>query len=768
MDKQTYAVLKKKIDNVTENIDEVAAEATDAWLSENIDPATGYVLDSTLSLDNAAPPASAVGDLKTAFILERDKCNRSFFGLGNFQHYGLNADGTFLMSQKYRVSCDNTQLITFDRDVAISVADGFRWGYIPFVNNAAGSWSGWITSRFVIPKGTEFVVQIARTVEDSSEIADVNEFVSAVTFDSALIDYINDFKDGLFGLSQIDLKDRFSWVVGGLDWGTAGHIYTGYKKRICTKKGLKFDVPVSVNIVSNNIQYAVWLLESDDLDTANYHGSIYEKSRSFVIPAGRYFAVMALYIDETGKSNIPDPYTSEPYQGISITPINPDDNIVITPSMFRQGSHQADGYYPSESKRITTVIKANVKSGDMLSVKTNGLYFGIRLFSEYMVQIKAIDWMSPNSGYLNYVFKDEAPYITIDVANGGSYSSSTSITVDDFTQDIYIYRNNGYVDIQDMKDNTQVSTYNALGLPTTHIQNFAKLYKTTGHGDGFVFFTDMHVVYQSGWESRLYECLSYIEAISKSAPVSFVISGGDWLGSNDTQDEALYMLSRISGYMEAKFHGNYVMLLGNHDTNYQGYIDGTSREGGTADGRLTQDAIDNTYSKAWRKSYYTFEAPTFIMYCFDTGIEATTLSDDYYSGQVAWFAESLLHETHEHIALGFHILLNNSVIQPLANAITECANAYNSRSTYTYDGTTYDYTDATGTVSFAIAGHTHSDSTGTANSIPYIVTTNAAAYGSYSTLPLDLCAVDWDAGKLYAYRATIGGTGSVRELNILT
>ena len=62
MDKQTYAVLKKKNDNVTENIDEVV----DSWLEENVDPSTGYVLDSTLSLDNAAPPASAVGDLKTA------------------------------------------------------------------------------------------------------------------------------------------------------------------------------------------------------------------------------------------------------------------------------------------------------------------------------------------------------------------------------------------------------------------------------------------------------------------------------------------------------------------------------------------------------------------------------------------------------------------------------------------------------------------------------------------------------------------------------
>ena len=39
-------------------------EATDNWLNEHIDPSTGYVLDSTLTMNNAAPPASAVGDLK--------------------------------------------------------------------------------------------------------------------------------------------------------------------------------------------------------------------------------------------------------------------------------------------------------------------------------------------------------------------------------------------------------------------------------------------------------------------------------------------------------------------------------------------------------------------------------------------------------------------------------------------------------------------------------------------------------------------------------
>ena len=47
--------------------EQTITEATDNWLDEHIDPTTGYVLDNTLTMNNAAPPASAVGDLKSAF-----------------------------------------------------------------------------------------------------------------------------------------------------------------------------------------------------------------------------------------------------------------------------------------------------------------------------------------------------------------------------------------------------------------------------------------------------------------------------------------------------------------------------------------------------------------------------------------------------------------------------------------------------------------------------------------------------------------------------
>lgn len=48
-------------------VEQYTAEAIDDWLDDHIDPETGYALDTTLSLSNAAAPADKVGALKSAF-----------------------------------------------------------------------------------------------------------------------------------------------------------------------------------------------------------------------------------------------------------------------------------------------------------------------------------------------------------------------------------------------------------------------------------------------------------------------------------------------------------------------------------------------------------------------------------------------------------------------------------------------------------------------------------------------------------------------------
>lgn len=110
-------------------------------------------------------------------LVEQGK--QTFFGYGNFEHYGLDVNGDFLLTQKYRVS--NTNRMSFDRDLKIAVASGFKCGYVKFVDDNA-VWVGWYQTSFNIPAGTIFNLQIARVTEDNTEIADVVEYVNAVAF----------------------------------------------------------------------------------------------------------------------------------------------------------------------------------------------------------------------------------------------------------------------------------------------------------------------------------------------------------------------------------------------------------------------------------------------------------------------------------------------------------------------------------------------------------------------------------------------------------
>lgn len=159
-------------------------------------------------LDESLGVSQLKEDLKYAY-----EGLQTFRGLGNFQHYGLNPDGTFMKSQKYRVSNDDPMV--FDRDLTISVATGFKWGYISFVDGVAQPWKGWFVTPITIPKGKKFVVQIARVSEITSETADINEFLNAVTFSSRIGTFTNNANtiETAIGISN----NETVWEQGGIN-----------------------------------------------------------------------------------------------------------------------------------------------------------------------------------------------------------------------------------------------------------------------------------------------------------------------------------------------------------------------------------------------------------------------------------------------------------------------------------------------------------------------------------------------------------------------
>lgn len=311
----------------------------------------------------------------------------------------------------------------------------------------------------------------------------------------------------------------------------------------------------------------------------------------------------------------------------------------------------------------------------------------------------------------------------------------------------------------DVVENTSISGYGTLSGWEDHAVAFSKMMADVNDTEGFLYFTDAHFMSKTGdsWKEYLYEIMSYLEKLYYSSPCSFVLHGGDWLGTGEARLDFLYKLSAIGGSFRRNFD-RFALLVGNHETGNQ-----------SAEGTMfTHDTLAATLLSNVGKTYYKFMANTFTMYCFDSWQSGAI--DSFAKEQIAWFANSLTTEKANHIVIAIHMLHNTGVTQ-IGEQITLCADAYNNRTTYTYDGITYDYTNATGKVAFAIAGHTHSDAVGTQNGIPYIETRNFTGYSETTfanlPLPLDLIKVDWNNALLTAYRAARGAAGTTRTLNII-
>ena len=314
--------------------------------------------------------------------------------------------------------------------------------------------------------------------------------------------------------------------------------------------------------------------------------------------------------------------------------------------------------------------------------------------------------------------------------------------------------------IKDIQANSYVSAYNVLDGWESHAIAFSKMMADVTDTEAFMFFTDSHFMAKTGdaWKEYFYAIFAYMEQLYYATPCSFVLHGGDWLGTGEPRLDYLYKLTSLGGVFRSKFD-RFALLVGNHETGNQ------SEE----HEMFTHDTLANTLMPSIGRTYYLFKANTFNMYCFDSWQSGAI--DTYAEEQIEWFAKALESETAEHIVIAIHILYDSASLRPFPEQLSLCAEAYNARNTYSYGGVTYDFTNATGKVGFIIAGHEHADSSGTVNNIPYIITRHTTSYSDTSfddlPLPLDLMQVDWANEELTAYRASRGSKGTTRTLSII-
>ena len=197
------------------------AAATSA--SAAAESARTLTIDATLTQSGQAADAKETGDeitslksdLNAQIELSRFTTYRATYGVGALSLFtgfarGSLTRGVLDTAKPYRVSsCD---VIHTTKAITLNIANGFKIDRHVYVNGQYSTSSGWQTGSITIPADRYFKVIIARSTEDTSEIANVNEFVSAIAFELAFQEQIStnaanisDLQDDVEGLQDVIL-----------------------------------------------------------------------------------------------------------------------------------------------------------------------------------------------------------------------------------------------------------------------------------------------------------------------------------------------------------------------------------------------------------------------------------------------------------------------------------------------------------------------------------------------------------------------------------
>lgn len=299
--------------------------------------------------------------------------------------------------------------------------------------------------------------------------------------------------------------------------------------------------------------------------------------------------------------------------------------------------------------------------------------------------------------------------------------------------------------------NAFTGIYNKANTQDALLRYAEKLKEVKGLSENFIFFSDPHLVGSNNQfpEMSFKESIGTLQKYYNSAPIDHVICGGDWLQAGDTQDYAMWKLGMIDATMNKLFKG-YLPLLGNHDTNYQGYVSDTDQTRGD----LSQEQITNVMFRKFGKPYYSYQARASKFIMLDTQIDWESGMTSYKWEQIDWYGNLLLDNIDDNIIVFMHIYYNDGdIVNAMAQNVCNMAAAFNNRTSITLNGKTYNFRGAKGSIRCIVAGHSHYDEVTLNTDIPVVLTTT---FNSDKGATFDMCSADFEKGKLYMTRVGEG------------
>lgn len=233
---------------------------------------------------------------------------------------------------------------------------------------------------------------------------------------------------------------------------------------------------------------------------------------------------------------------------------------------------------------------------------------------------------------------------------------------------------------------------------------------TNGNSSAIVFITDIH------YPENTMISPSLVDAICKQTNINKVFLGGDDINRETEKNNALRQINRINSAYRYPSVKTFT-VVGNHEFNNPGASpdpDIVANQLSATDLRFTilNSFLDRVTYDTNTLSYYYDDVDAKIRYIvcsvtYTSGVDINsikwccskllTVPADYHVVVLCHTIISTNYETGVHSVTGSRLYLTNAL------------DAYKQRQSYTLDGSTYDFTNANGTLICAICGDGHID-----------------------------------------------------------
>ena len=286
------------------------------------------------------------------------------------------------------------------------------------------------------------------------------------------------------------------------------------------------------------------------------------------------------------------------------------------------------------------------------------------------------------------------------------------------------------------------------------------------NGETFVFITDPH------WETNYHNSPALIKRILAKTKVNHIICGGDLINQGTVKSEMYdVMIAFIRAFQFGVCDNFLPIARGNHDDNSnfvdQEDIDAYSFDYNTVFALLYKDIAEKvTFMTTTEFSFWYDHAASKTRYVY-----VDTRRDGRYIPYTQ--IETLLNATQDDYKVVFiaHYIYGTAFRQGATGLFNMIA-AYNARTTGSYYGVNFDFTNAHGKAVCVIAGHTHADYSWAKDDeaniagVPIIITDtdstrNAAAIeGTTDSQCFDVITLDYNTNTIKCVRI---GRGSDRQ-----